>query len=134
MAMASGTEFVDLGTDDASVIGMKVTGKATAETISNLVERLEQIKGAGKKARLYIDLTAYEGYDLGMVKEKLAHIVTLWSGIERCAYVVDKAWMATMIGLVDAVTPMHLRAFGSDHDAEARAWVLSGEEPAETAT
>jgi hypothetical protein len=132
--MTGRTEFVDLGTDDASVIGMKVTGKASAETISNLVERLEQIKGGGKKARLYLDLTAYDGYDLGVVKEKLAHMVTLWSGIERCAYVVDKGWMATMIGLIDAVTPMHLRAFDSDHDAEARAWVLSGEEPAATAT
>ena len=39
-----------------------------------------------------------------------------------------------MIGLVNAVTPMHLRAFGSDQDAEARAWVLSGDEPAETTT
>jgi hypothetical protein len=111
---------------------MKVTGKATAETISELVERLEQIQSAGKKARLYLDLTAYDGYDLGVVKEKLAHMGTLWSGIERCAYVVDKGWMVTMIGLVDAVTPMHLRAFGSDQDAEARVWVLCGEEPAET--
>jgi hypothetical protein len=127
--MTGRTEFVDLGTDDVGVIGMKVTGKATAETITNLVERLEQIKGAGKKARLYLDLTAYDGSDLGVIKEKLAHMATLWSGIERCAYVVDKGWMTTMIGLVDAVTPMHLRAFDSDHDAEARAWVLSGEEP-----
>ena len=129
--MIGGTAFVDLGTDDADVVGMKVTGKATAETISDLVERLEAIQRAGKKARLYLDLTAYDGYDLGVVKEKLAHMGTLWNGIERCAYVVDKGWMATMIGLVDAVTPMHLRAFGSDQEAEARAWVLSGEEPTE---
>jgi hypothetical protein len=132
--MIGGTAFVDLGTDDADVVGMKVTGKATAEMISDLVERLESIQRAGKKARLYLDLTAYDGYDLGVVKEKLAHMGTLWSGIERCAYVVDKGWMATMIGLVDAVTPMHLRAFGSDEDADARAWVLSGDEPEETTT
>ena len=102
--MATGSEFVDLGTDDASVVGMKVTGKATAETISELVERLEQIQGAGKKARLYLDLTAYDGCDLGVVEEKLAHMGTLWSGIERCAYVFDKGWMATMIGLVSVIT------------------------------
>lgn len=131
--MTDRTEFLDLGTDDASVIGMRVTGKATAETITNLVERLEQINGGGKKVRLYLDLTDYDGSDLGVVKEKLAHMATLCSGIERCAYVVDTGWIATMIGLVDAVTPMHLRAFDSDHDAEARAWVLSGEEPAATA-
>jgi len=125
--MVIGSAFVELGTDDPSVIALKVSGKATADTISELVARIEQIQAAGKKARLYVDLTGYAGYDLGVVKEKLAHMTTLWSGIERCAYIVDTGWMVTLIGLVDAVTPMHLRAFGSDQDAEARAWVLSAD-------
>jgi hypothetical protein len=127
--MTRGTEFVDLGTEDDDVVGMRIAGKVTAETIGALVERLETIRRAGKKARLYLDLTGYEGYDLGVVKEKLTHMGTLWSGIERCAYVVDRGWMVKMIGLVDAVTPMHLRAFGSDQDAEARAWVLGAGGP-----
>ena len=122
--MNDGIEFVDLGTHDSNVIGLKVTGKATAETISELVGRLENIQASGNKARLYLDLAGYEGFDLAVVKEKLTHMSTLWSSIERCAYVVDKSWMSTLIGLIDAVTPMHLRAFGTDQDAEARAWVL----------
>ena len=55
------------------------------------------------------------------------HMGTLWNGIEKCAYVVDRRWMSQMIGLVDAVTPIHLRAFGGDEDAAARAWVVSTE-------
>ena len=122
--MNEGTELVDLGTDDPRVIGLKVTGKATADTITRLVDRLESVKESGHKARLYLDLSNYEGSELPVVKEKLAHISAFWNSIERCAYVVDKAWMSTMIGLVDAVTPMHLRAFSTDQDAEARAWIL----------
>ena len=122
--MNDGTEFVDLGTDDPNVIGLRVTGKATAETINQLVDRLKGVQASGHKARLYLDLANYEGYELPVVKEKLAHMGTFWSSIERCAYVVDSAWMATAIGLVDAVTPMHLRAFSTDQDAEARAWIL----------
>ncbi len=122
--MNKNTEFVDLGTNDANVIGLKVVGKANADTITELVERLENIKASGHKARMYLDLSEYEGFELSLVKEKLAHISTLWSSIERCAYVIDKSWMTTAIGLVDAVTPMHLKAFSSDQDAEARAWVL----------
>lgn len=122
--MNNNTEFVDLGTDDANVIGLKVVGKANADTITELVERLENIKASGHKARMYLDLSEYEGFELSLVKEKLAHISTLWSSIERCAYVIDKSWMTTAIGLVDAVTPMHLQAFSSDQEAEARAWVL----------
>ena len=95
---------------------------------------MSRYRAPGKRLAFTSTSTAYDGYDLGVVKEKLAHMGTLWSGIERCAYVVDKGWMATMIGLVDAVTPMHLRAFGSDQDADARAWVLSGDEPDETIT
>jgi hypothetical protein len=120
------TEFVDLGTDDQDVIGMKITGIATADTISQLIERLETVQASGHKARLYLDLSNYEGYELPLVKKKLAHIGTFWNSIERCAYVVDKTWMSTAIGLIDAVTPMHLRAFSTDQDEEARAWVLSG--------
>jgi hypothetical protein len=122
--MNKNTEFVDLGTDDANVIGLKVVGKANADTITELVERLENIKASGHKTRVYLDLTEYEGFELPLFKEKLAHISTLWSSFERCAYVMDKSWMTTAIGLVDAVTPIHLQAFSSDQDAEARAWVL----------
>jgi hypothetical protein len=122
--MSQNTEFVDLGTDDVNVIGLKVVGKAKADTITELVERLEKIKASGHKASVYLDLSKYEGYELALVKEKLANFGTLWSSIERCAYVIDKSWMRTAIGLVDAVTPIHLQAYSSDQDAEARAWVL----------
>lgn len=124
--MGDGIEFVNLDTGDPNVIGMRVTGRVTAEAISRLIERLEDLRAAGHKARLYLDLSGYEGYELPVVREKLTHMGTFWNSIERCAYVVDKSWMSTAIGLVDAVTPMHLRAFGTDQDAEARAWILEG--------
>jgi hypothetical protein len=124
--MNDGIEFVALGTDDPTVIGIKATGKVTAEAIARLVERLEELRASGHKARLYLDLSGYEGYEMPVVREKLVHMGTFWNSIERCAYVVDRAWMSTAIGLVDAVTPMHLRAFGTDEDAQARAWVLDG--------
>ncbi len=125
--MDSGFEFIDLGADDPRVIAMRITGKLQAEVITELVERLEVVSATGQKSLLYIDLVTFEGSELGVVKEKLAHIRTLWTGIERLAYILDWAWMSKMIGLVDAVTPMHLRAFGHDQDEEARAWLLSGE-------
>ena len=89
-----------------------------------MVVRLETIKASGHKARLYLDLSGYDGFELALVKEKLANFSTLWGSIERCAYLIDQSWMQSAIELVDAVTPMHLRAFSSDQDAQARAWVL----------
>ncbi len=125
--MDSGFEFIDLGTDDPRVIAMRINGKLHAEVITELVQRLEVVSAAGQKSLLYIDLESFEGSALSVVREKLHHIRTLWNGIERLAYVVDWAWMSKMIGIVDAVTPMHLRAFGHNQDGEARAWLLFGE-------
>ena len=62
--MATGSESVDLGTDDPSVIALKVNGKATADTISELVARIERIQAAGQTASLSLDLRADGGYDL----------------------------------------------------------------------
>jgi hypothetical protein len=125
--MTDSLEYLDLGNTDTAVIALAVHGKISGEDMADLVRRLEEIHARGQKARLYLNLVDYDGYDLAVVKEKLLHMRTLWSGIERCAYVVDQAWMTTIIGLVDAVTPMHLRAFSANEDEAARAWVVSNE-------
>lgn len=121
----SGMQFLDSGSDDPNVIAMKTSGKLTGEDMAALIEKLEQIKGAGGKARIFVDLADYGGYDFGVVKEKMSHFSTFWNSIDRVAYVVDKAWMSSAIGLVDAITPMHIRAFGTDESEQAREWLLS---------
>ena len=121
-----GVEFLDLNTDNPNVFGMKVVGRITGDAMSGLVERIERIQETGQKARVYVDMVEYDSWEFSVVKEKLAHMGTLWGGIERLAYVVDKEWMARWIGLVDAVTPMHLRAFEHDETEEARTWLLKG--------
>jgi hypothetical protein len=126
--MKSGVAHFDIGAPADNLLALKVEGRIAGDAIDELVERLKAIAAKGKKARLYVDLTSYEGYERSVVKEKLAHFGTLWGSIERVAYVVDIAWMTSAIHLVDAVTPIHIRAFSSDKAKEARAWLL--EDPA----
>ena len=129
--MSDGLEYVDLGTDDPNVFGCKVTGTLTGAAMAGFAERVEKIHATGNKARIYVDVTAWARKaassrpEMSVIKEKFAAMGALWSGIGKLAYVVDQNWMANMIGLVDAITPMHLRAFGADQDAEARTWVLA---------
>lgn len=128
--MSSGIEYIELGAEDPAVIALAVRAKITGGDMATLIQKIEFIREQGHKARLYVDLSEYAGYELPVVREKLMHMGTLWGGIEKCAYVVGKTWMSTMIGLVDGVTPMHLKAFSTDQDAEARAWVISSGENA----
>jgi len=123
--MSDGLEYMDMDTDDPNVFGCKVTGTLTGAAMAGFAERVEKIHAAGNKARIYVDVTRYGSFEMSVIKEKFAAMGALWSGIGKLAYVVDQNWMANMIGLVDAITPMHLRAFGADQDAEARAWVLA---------
>jgi hypothetical protein len=121
--VSSGVEYIDLGTADPAVVALAVQGKVTGDDMAALIQKIQTIQEQGDKARLYIELSEYTGYELPVVKEKLTHIATLWGGISKCAYVVDKAWMTNMIGLVDAVTPMHLKAYSTEDAADARAWI-----------
>ena len=123
--MSTGIELTDLGSGDSSVIGMKVIGKVTAKGMAEFIARLEQVTADGGKARVLVDMVGYDGSELGAAKEKLSHMGMLWSGLERVAYVVDRGWRSSWIGLVDSVTPMHIRAFGPDESEEAKAWLLS---------
>ncbi len=123
--MSTGIEYTDLGSEDSRVIGMKVTGKVTTEGMAEFMSRLEQVMADGGKARVFVDMLGYDGYEAGVPKEKLGHMGTLWSGIERVAYVVESGWLSGWIGLFDAVTPMNLRAFGPDEAEAAKAWLLS---------
>ncbi|MHC4708929.1 MAG: SpoIIAA family protein [Planctomycetota bacterium] len=122
---STGIELNDLGSGDPSVIGMKVRGKVTVEGMAEFIARIEEVSAGGKKARVFVDMVGYDGSEFGVAKEKLSKMGTLWSGIERVAYVVDSGWLSGWIGLFDAVTPMHLRAFGPDEMEEAKDWLLS---------
>ena len=124
--MSSGIEWLDPGDTAPGVIGLKITGKVSGNDLAQLVERIEACSRDGEKARVYVDMTGFVGYELDVVREKLTNMSVFWNGLERCAYVVDNTWYSHAIGLVDAVTPMHLRAFRSNDREQALAWVAEG--------
>ena len=104
-------------------IAMTIDGKVEVEGMAELVRRVEKTKEAGKTCRMFLDLRTFK-FDAGVVGEKLKGMSALWSGIDRLAYVVDSSALRSVIGVVDAVTPMHLRAFSPEQADEARAWAF----------
>ena len=127
MTARTGIEYLDLGPDHPNAIGLRLTGKFTGEDMADLIGRIEAASAGEENARLFVDMRDYTGWELDVAREKLQHMSTLWNGIDRVAYVVDNLWMANWIGLVDALTPMHIRAFTEDQVEEAKQWLLEGE-------
>lgn len=120
----TGIEYLDLGPEHPSAIGLRLTGRLTREDMADLIGRIEQASSGGNKARLFVDMRDFSGWDMEVAREKFENMGTLWNGIGRVAYVVDNLWMANVIGLIDVVTPMHIRAFTEDQVDEAREWLL----------
>ncbi|MGB1277250.1 MAG: STAS/SEC14 domain-containing protein [Nannocystaceae bacterium] len=122
--MQSTNHFFELDSNDPNTFGFRVEGRLETAAMADLCERIEQIRDAGGKARVIVDLAKYGGFELGVAREKLNHLRTLWTTIERLAYLVDSSWMSTSISLIDVLTPMHIRAFDHAHVDEAKAWLL----------
>jgi hypothetical protein len=125
-------QFSDLESGDPRVVGAVVQGKLTADDMVAFNRRISAVRAGGSRALVYLDLVGYEGQELiGVARQKLGHMSDLWSGIERLAYVVDREWILKLAGLIDAITPMHFRAYAADEAEEARRWVRgeAGETP-----
>lgn len=118
-------EFFSLHTDRPHTFGFRVRGKLTTKAMAAFISRLEEIRNDGGRARCYIDLVRYVGFELGAFREKLQHMKTLWHTLDRVAYVIDPAWMSAAVNLIDAFTPMHIRAFDHSCEDEAMTWLLA---------
>ena len=118
-----GVRFIDPPRPDDRVVACRVEGQLTAEGMKALVDRIQAVVDRGDKARLYIDMTGYEGFELGAVTEKLKNMRMLWNGFDRYAIVGDDRWVEIWTGIVDPLTPQHIRHFGSDKQTEAWMWL-----------
>ena len=123
----SSIRFIEPPQPDDRVVAAEIDGQMTAEDMKALVERLQAIVDRGEKALLYIDMKDYEGFELGVVSEKLKHIGMLWKALDKYAIVGDTRWMEIWIKIVDPLTPQEIRHFYPDKTDEAWAWLLASE-------
>ena len=121
---AEGITYLDSPVDDPRVIGFALDGRLTGEGMKEFVARIEALHADGKQALLLADMSDYEGFELAVVKEKLAHMGALWKGIEKYAVVGAKRWMEVYMDIVDPLTPAKLKHFEAGKRDDAFAWLL----------
>lgn len=123
----SGMRFIAPPEPDDRVVAAEIKGQMTADDMKALVERLQPIVDRGEKALLYIDMQNYEGFELGVISEKLKHMRMLWKALDKYAIVGASRWMEIWIDIVDPVTPQQIQHFSSDKTDEAWTWLLGFE-------
>jgi len=119
----AGYRFIDPPQPRDGLVAYEIFGHFTADDMRGMLEHLEAEIAKHGKLRLYQDVSEYGGVELAAVREKLKHMKTLWSGIERVAVVGDQRWMEIWIGIVDPVTPQDIRYFPTDDKDAAFAWL-----------
>ncbi len=123
----SSMSFIESPQPNDRVVAAEINGRMTAEDMKALVGRLQPIVDRGEKALLYIGMEKYEGFDFGVMTEKLKNIGTLWKALDKYAVVGDKRWMEIWIKIVDPLSPQQIRHFYPDNTDEAWAWLLASE-------
>lgn len=120
----SGMRFIDPPKPDDRVVAAEIDGQMTAEGMKALIERLQSIVDRGEKALLYIDMQNYEGFEFGVISEKLKHMGMLWKALDKYAIVGASRWMEIWIKIVDSLTHQQIKHFSADKTDEGWAWLL----------
>jgi len=123
----SGMQFIEPPQPDDRVVALKIDGELTTEDMKTLIERFRAIADRGEKARIFIEVESYEGWELGVATEKLKNIGMLWKSFDRYAFVGDQRWIEIWVKIIDPITPQHFRHFTPDKTDEAWAWLLGSE-------
>jgi hypothetical protein len=123
----SGIHFIDPPQPNDRVVAVKIDGQMTAEDMKAMVDRFQIVVDRGEKALLFIDMTNYDGYELGVATEKLKHIGMLWKAFERYAIVGNRPWMEVWVKIVDPFTPQQIKHFSPEEIDDAWAWLLAQE-------
>lgn len=113
-----------LNGSSGKVVGVKVSGRLSADDIKALGQHLETvIKETGGPIRLLADMTDYDGMDFAAFWEDLAFSLTHMRDFERVVAVGDQTWIEWWIKAANPLVKAEARHFPPDQIDAAWAWL-----------
>jgi stage II sporulation SpoAA-like protein len=106
-----------------NIIRVRVSGKLRDEDFTKLFPLINAAVAGRGKCRLLIELHDFHGWDLHGLWDDLKFHTTPGSGIERIAYVGDKAWRRWVVSLARAFPGAVIRYFDVSETDAVRAWL-----------
>ena len=109
------------------VVGLKVTGKITAEDMTAMTRRLEaEIDGAEGPLRLLSDVSDFDGMEIAAFWQDLTFSLKHVGDFDRVAIVGAKTWMEWWTKGVSPFVKAEARCFPPEAIDQAWAWVREG--------
>lgn len=105
------------------ILNAFVTGKLTSNDYEQLGPRVSKMAEQHGKARLLIELQAFDGWTAGALWEDLKFDARHFNDIERIAIVGEPRWEQEMARLYKPFTRAAVRYFPSEELAQANLWL-----------
>jgi len=121
----SAIRFIEPPVPNDRVLAYEISGDFTGDDMRTFIERLEEIASTGEKALLYQDIVDRGSFDLETIKVKIRNLGMIWRSVEKIAVVGDARWLEIYIGVMDHLTPQHMKYFERSQKDEAFAWLTS---------
>jgi len=117
---------LDSGRDD--LIAYEVRGHLTAAAMEEMAPRMLEAFGRPGKVDLLLKITDYEGFspEILMQRSTFSMKFAAFGNVRRYAIVGAKPWMKKIVHLFAPISPMDIRAFSSEDEDAAWAWVNEG--------
>jgi hypothetical protein len=105
-----------------NVIRVRASGKLRDEDFKKLFPLVDAVAGRGQ-GRLLIELHDFHGWDLHGFWDDLKFHATHCAGIERIAYVGERAWEKWVVSLVKVFPRASIRYFDASEMDAALEWL-----------
>lgn len=116
--------FERLGPDENNIIAFKAVGRLTDADYQAFMPQIETVIAKHGRARLLVDLSRFEGWELQAAWDDFAFGIKHWSDFERMALIGDKTWEAWAARIADKLMPgCQTRLFATDEGDAAWAWI-----------
>jgi len=119
-----GFQLLDMDDESAGILAYSIgDGKITEEDAAPIWDRFDAAKANGAKVRVYAEMSAMPSVAGAVILDKLKHLGSIITSLERVAVVGDAGWLAIYAKLVDPITKPDIRHFTMEQKNEAAKWI-----------
>lgn len=114
------------GIPGTNIFEISVDGKVTPEEYNRAIDAYLDFFNKHEKVKVLKVIHNFEGFDIAMIKDRIAQIGDLWSrigDISAAAAVTDEKWIHQLTGMLSKAYPFPTKVFELNQLEEARNWL-----------